>query len=152
MPLDSRPAVVAEMSTSAIPPGAGVAPPYPATPTTPAEATDRGGNHSYFSSRSIFHRGFEMIECAERDGEGWATPAYLAWRPSVDPLNIRGKILHLSHPRFGFEPTQDWFASEIDRILAERDKHCTTTIADGLGVLLCFALFGLFSCGVAALA
>lgn len=148
MSLDSRPAVVAELSTSATPPGAGGTPPHPATPTTLTEATDQGGNYS--NHQPWMHRGFVMFQGDEEDGEGWSTPAYMAWRPAIDPLNIRGETLELNHPRFGFVPTREWFEAEVDRALEDRPQP--SIIADGLGVLLCFALFGVVSCGVAVLA
>jgi len=70
MPLDSRPAVVAKMSTSATTPGAGVAPPYPATPTTPAEATDRRGNtpgeQAILDLLASCRDGFTPVELAAR--------------------------------------------------------------------------------------
>lgn len=147
----SRPAVVANLTESAIPPGADPSAPTPATPTTLTEATGQGGNRRISGSRSISHRGYIMIVDREDDGEGFTTPEYLAWKPGIEPLNLRGEILHLNHQRFGFTPTQEWFAGEVDRALAKREG-LGAVVADGLGVLLCFALFGVVACGAAVLA
>lgn len=116
-----RPAVVANLTEHAIPPGAAPALPTPAIPTTATEATGRGGNHRSYSVQPIAHRGFTMVEGVEDDGDGFSTSEYLAWRPSVE-FGVRGETLHLRHQRFGFEPTQEWFASEVDRVLDERAR------------------------------
>jgi hypothetical protein len=144
MPLDSRPAVVADLSASALPPGAGVAPPPPATPTTATEATGRSGNRHYSISR-IRHRGYDMLRGEEDDGEGWTTPAYFAHRPGE-------RAIELEHPRFDFTPSQEWFEAQVDRLIARRNAAIDAAARDGLGVMLCFALFGMVALGVAVIA
>jgi hypothetical protein len=69
------------------------------------------------SNAEFSHRGYEMVCTDEQDGEGFCTPAYIAWRPSE--RSPRGESLLLSHPRFDFEPTADWFCGEVDRVLGD---------------------------------
>lgn len=145
MDLSQRPAVVANLTKSANAPGADTSAPTPATPTTATEATGRGGNHTRYTNREFLHRGFVMVEVEEDDGDGFATPAYMAWRPSIDPLKIRGERLFLSHPRFDFTPTQEWFEGEVDRHLAEqsaRDRRNALAIGrDAIANLLVLGTF-----------
>ena len=145
MDLSKRPAVVSNLTESANTPGAEPAAPTPATPTTASEATARGGNHQHYSITPIRHRGFDMLELEEEDGDGFTTPAYCAHRRGERPVQ-------LSHPRFDFEPTQEWFASEVDALIARREAGEERIYRDGMGVMLCFALFSALAWAGSAMA